>query len=426
MSALTVAPDHRTLVRDGKPFFWLADTIWSAFTNVTDEEWIAYLDKRTAQGFTVLQLNALAQWDRCGCAFDRYPFATSDHGKTFDFSSMNDEYFEHARWMVGEAVARGLVPAIVVMWSNYVPDTWASAIISDNVMPEQLVVPVVEKICSTFNEFEPVYIISGDTDWDRPGSLERYRLVTSAVEDAAPRALLAYHIKGRYDVLPHELAEHADVYLYQSGHNLAAQRGAYELAESFLARDPVRPVINSEPCYEQMGYSHMLYGRFRRADVRLACWRSLLAGANAGITYGAHGIWNWQNPDVKVGNALGEGFLQALRHEQALYLEGADDFGFARELVEELGLFGATSDQGVLESYPEDVRAARTTDGRLVLYVPSNAALKLHGDFSGATVTCVDLLTRERSVLLASFDAEKELTTVEQGTYLEDAVYVIG
>ena len=426
MSALTVAPDHRALVRDGKPFFWLADTIWSAFTNVTDEEWIAYLDKRAAQGFTVLQLNALAQWDRCGCAFDRYPFATSDHGKTFDFSSVNDEYFEHARWMVGEAVARGLVPAIVVMWSNYVPDTWASAIISDNVMPEQLVVPVVEKICSTFNEFEPVYIISGDTDWDRPGSLERYRLVTSAVEDAAPRALLAYHIKGRYDVLPHELAEHADVYLYQSGHNLAAQRGAYELAESFLARDPVRPVINSEPCYEQMGYSHMLYGRFRRADVRLACWRSLLAGANAGITYGAHGIWNWQNPDVKVGNALGEGFLQALRHEQALELEGADDFGFARELVEELGLFGATSDQGVLESYPEDVRAARTTDGRLVLYVPSNAALKLHGDFSGATVTCIDLLTRERSVLLASFDAEKELTTVEQGTYLEDAVYVIG
>ena len=425
MSALTVAPDHRTLVRDGKPFFWLADTIWSAFTNVTDEEWIAYLDKRAAQGFTVLQLNALAQWDRCGCAFDRYPFVTLDHGKTFDFSSVNDEYFEHARWMVGEAVARGLVPAIVVMWSNYVPDTWASAIISDNVMPEQLVVPVVEKICSTFNEFEPVYIISGDTDWDRPGSLERYRLVTSAVEDAAPRALLAYHIKGRYDVLPSELAEHADVYLYQSGHNLAAQRGAYELAESFLARDPVRPVINSEPCYEQMGYSHMLYGRFRRADVRLACWRSLLAGANAGITYGAHGIWNWQNPDVKVGNALGEGFLQALRHEQALYLEGANDFGFARELVEELGLFGATSDQGVIESYPEDVRAARTTDGRLVLYVPSNAALKLHGDFSGATVTCVDLLTRERSVLLASFDAEKELTTVEQGTYLEDAVYVI-
>ena len=426
MSALTVAPDHRTLVRDGKPFFWLADTIWSAFTNVTDEEWIAYLDKRAAQGFTVLQLNALAQWDRCGCAFDRYPFVTSDHGKTFDFSSVNDEYFEHARWMVGEAVARGLVPAIVVMWSNYVPDTWASAIISDNVMPEQLVVPVVEKICSTINEFEPVYIISGDTDWDRPGSLERYRLVTSAVEDAAPRALLAYHIKGRYDVLPHELAEHADVYLYQSGHNLAAQRGAYELAESFLARDPVRPVINSEPCYEQMGYSHMLYGRFRRADVRLACWRSLLAGANAGITYGAHGIWNWQNPDVKVGNALGEGFLQALRHEQALYLEGANDFGFARELVEELGLFGATSDQGVLESYPEDVRAARTTDGRLVLYVPSNAALKLHGDFSGATVTCIDLLTRERAVLLASFDAEKDLTTVEQGTYLEDAVYVIG
>ena len=37
MSALTVAPDHRTLVRDGKPFFWLADThdAWYRANGVT-------------------------------------------------------------------------------------------------------------------------------------------------------------------------------------------------------------------------------------------------------------------------------------------------------------------------------------------------------------------------------------------------------
>lgn len=40
---LTVADDRRCLQRDGKPFFWLADTLWSAFTNMTDEELESYL-----------------------------------------------------------------------------------------------------------------------------------------------------------------------------------------------------------------------------------------------------------------------------------------------------------------------------------------------------------------------------------------------
>ena len=60
-------------------------------------------------------------------------------------------------------------------------------------------------------------------------------------------------------------------------------------------------------------------------------------------------------------------------------------------------------------------------EGRATCWLLQNVAT--HAE---ATVTCIDLLSRERSVLLARFDAEKDLTTVEQGTYLEDAVYVIG
>ena len=43
---LTVSADCRHLERDGKPFFWLADTIWSAFTNSTLEDWAYYLKRR--------------------------------------------------------------------------------------------------------------------------------------------------------------------------------------------------------------------------------------------------------------------------------------------------------------------------------------------------------------------------------------------
>ena len=36
---LTIAENKKHLLKDGKPFFYLADTCWSAFTNITDEEW---------------------------------------------------------------------------------------------------------------------------------------------------------------------------------------------------------------------------------------------------------------------------------------------------------------------------------------------------------------------------------------------------
>ena len=59
MGHLSVSERH--LEKDGRPFFWLADTIWTAFTNPTDGEWIEYLDQRASQGFNVLQINALPQ-----------------------------------------------------------------------------------------------------------------------------------------------------------------------------------------------------------------------------------------------------------------------------------------------------------------------------------------------------------------------------
>ena len=47
---LTVADDRRCLQRDGKSFFWLADTLWSAFTNMTDEELESYLQHSAPVG----------------------------------------------------------------------------------------------------------------------------------------------------------------------------------------------------------------------------------------------------------------------------------------------------------------------------------------------------------------------------------------
>ena len=59
MGKLVLAPNGRHFLRDGRPFFYLADTVWATFSNVTLEEWARYLAVRRTQGFTALQISIL-------------------------------------------------------------------------------------------------------------------------------------------------------------------------------------------------------------------------------------------------------------------------------------------------------------------------------------------------------------------------------
>jgi hypothetical protein len=51
--SLKVSANGHYLVQDGKPFFWLGDTVWSLFTLYSPEEAEEYLKHRREQGFTV-------------------------------------------------------------------------------------------------------------------------------------------------------------------------------------------------------------------------------------------------------------------------------------------------------------------------------------------------------------------------------------
>ena len=313
---LEIAPGGRSLQQDGQPFFWLADTCWSAFTNITDDEWEAYLDQRAAQGFNVIQINTLPQWDRCGSLLDCQPFPRREDGICYDFYRILPGYFARAQKMCA-AVQRGFTLALVVMWCNYVPGTWASEMFGGNVIPEEAVEPIVRTICESFRLFDPVWVISGDTGFD------------------------------------------------------------------------------SEPCYEQMGYSHKLYGRFRRPDIRRALWCSLLSGAGAGITYGAHGVWNWQKPDMPKNPLGGEGFLEALPCRAALDFPGAADFAFAKNLFVKYGIIAPVPCQEIIVQYADEVRAARN-DAMVLIYLPTNAPLSLRGDWTGWRACAIDLESKAR------------------------------
>ncbi len=420
---ITVSKNKRSFERDKKPFFYLADTVWSAFTNVSLEEWEYYLTQRKYQGFNVLQINTLPQWDRSGSDLNLYPFPTEDN-QVFRFSTWNQEYFDRAKVMCRMAAEKGFELALVLLWSNYVPDTWASRLKDCNVMEYDFLEELVDKQYETFDEFKPVYIISGDTDFDTDRSIAYYKKVMDRICQLSPDTLKTLHIKGRLEEIPEVFLDQMDFYMYQSGHNAQNPAMPYLLARRYYDEYPKKPVINSEPCYEQMGFSRQMYGRFSRRDIRRAAWLSVLSGACAGITYGAHGVWSWHKAGKAFGSLLGEGFDAPMPWEDAVKFPGAWDYGYLKYLFETYQWDHLIPIIDVCENGTEEIRVARSEDDSFVLiYVPSNTTVRLRGDYSGYRFIVIDLA--ERKVLYPDVDFHDGKSFVKMHN-LEEDVLIIG
>src|SRR5688572_29539703 len=58
---LRISPDGRFLMQpDGAPFFWLADTGWSLFQRLDQEDAEQYLKDRASRGYNIIQAVAFA------------------------------------------------------------------------------------------------------------------------------------------------------------------------------------------------------------------------------------------------------------------------------------------------------------------------------------------------------------------------------
>ncbi len=423
MGKLTVNENRNGFLKDGKPFFYLADTVWSAFTNITMDEWKYYLKKRREQGFNVLQINTMPQWDRCMSDTGLYPFATED-GQKFDFTKPDAAFYENARRMCEEAVREGFTPALVVLWLNFVPDTWGSKITDINVMPKELVQPYTERIVETFDEFDPVYFVSGDTDFETEEAVSYYRTALDVLRKKSPDSLKTCHIRRGYDVIPDELADGLDFYVFQSGHNRDAQDMAYILPQKLQEKYAKKPLVNAEPCYEQMGYSRNLYGRFTAEDIRKAAWHSILSGASAGVTYGAHGIWNWMKTGKPANPMLGEGFDTAFTCQQALEFPGAWDYGFIRDYMEQKCITQLIPAQQLVLNKSPEIRAAHTPDKKLYLiYIPRVTKIVLDTKFEDAAVRVYDLDGRRTA--RCGLSVQNGHTVVDMHPFQKDALMEI-
>ncbi|MET3558197.1 hypothetical protein ABID29_001317 [Streptococcus rupicaprae] len=424
-----IGNNNRIFVKNGQPEFYLADTCWSAFTNISEGDWDYYLDFRKSQGFNVLQINMLQQWDASQTDLTIKPFKMTEDG-SFDFSSYNPAYFERAYRMIEKAYNKGLTVALVLLWANYVPDTWASQlpIKQLGIFPENLVVSYVDEMMDRYDRFDPIYVISGDTDFPSEQVVKDYYLAAlERIKANNPQALTTLHIRGREADLPKVLKESPclDFYMFQSGHNRDFQDMAYQLAEQFYQMTPEKPLLNAEPCYELMGYSRRVYGRFSREDVRKVAWQSFLSGASAGITYGAHGIWSWHDSRLGFDSTVGEAFESPYDWRDAIHFKGAWDYSFLKTFVERNQLFDLVPNQAVLVDHSSEIRASEN-DRYLLVYLPSNIRLRLLGDWTGARkITYVDLEDHKEERVSATYSERSNQTTIDMHRFTKDALLII-
>ena len=379
MSVLQVAPEKTYFVLEGRPFFYLADTVWSAFTSVTEEEWKEYLEYRKLQGFNALQINVLYQWD-ASVPYLRFPFRRDERGEYSSFQ-IDEAYFDFAEGLLELATQKGFIPALVLLWCNFVPDTWASQRGIPMVMPFETMERYVEYVVQRFKKFSPIFIISGDTNFGSQETVRYYLRALEIVKSIAPQALTTFHLQPQAD-LPEDIlhSPYLDFYTYQSGHAKAEQHFPYVLGEKFAALTPQRPVVNAEPCYEGHPYGFTRENRFRALDVRKAVWQSLLSGASAGVAYGAHGIWCWHRKGAEFRGVEFSG--EPLEWRVALALDGAWDVALAKFIIERFRLFGLRPAQDMVMTPNPEIRAATTFDGKTtVVFLPSpqSISLKLNG-----------------------------------------------
>jgi len=416
------AVKDRMFTQNNQPCFFLADTCWSAFTNATLQDWEYYVRYRANQGFNVIQINVLPQWDASEPAFEIAPFAKEADG-TFDFNQINEAYFDRAEEMVKIAANYGLTCALVLLWVNYLPGTWATKLKKTHEIPLDYVEEYVQMVVQRFSKYKPLYLVSGDTDFPDDVVISYYEKALKVVKENDPKALTTLHIQGRLLDIPKVLEENPnlDFYMYQSGHNSQFQATAYTLAQKFYHYKQPRPIINGEPCYEQMGYSRRVYGRYTRFDVRKVAWQSVLSGASAGITYGAHGIWSWHLAGGGFGLSLGEAFDAPYDWRSALKFEGAWDYAFLKTFIEEQQLF-QLEPKAIVLNQTEEIRIAGQ-QGTLVAYVPYNTVLQLDGDYSNYQIEVIELETKKKVQLECT--VEGGITKIPMHDFVGDCIYLL-
>jgi len=368
---LRVSENGRHLVQaNGQPFFYLADTAWELFHRLDRDEAERYLEDRKTKGFTVVQAVVLAERDglRTPNPYGHLPLANEDPRQP------NPAYFEHVDHVVGQAETLGLTVGMLPTWGDKFHSRQHQP--GPRVFDEANAEAYARFVGERYRDRAVVFILGGDRNPETDEDYAIIRAMARGLKATAPRNLVTYHPRGpgRSSDFFHSEGW-LDFNMIQSSHTgRGSDNGVHVDHDRGL--EPPKPTLDGEPRYEAIVVDFYMEGvqpalRFDDADVRMAAYRPLLAGA-AGHTYGNNNVWQMWSPEHDSVIWADTPWDEALDHP------GAFQMAYVRRLFESRPWEKLVPDEGfILSANPAgaaSIRAAIASDRTFAfVYSPEGA-----------------------------------------------------
>lgn len=413
-----VAPNHRYLEHaDGTPFFWVADTAWNGPLLATTSDWNYYLRVRSQQKFTAVQWVA-TQWLTApdGDALHRKPYSGSD---TIQIDPLFFQQLDSKCRAINRA---GLLSVPVMLWAAEWSANSADRDINPGVsLPEDQAVILARYMLARWDAYHVLWILPGDGDYTGEKA-ERWKRIGRAVFEDAPHAPVTLHPSGWTDPYPAFADEGwLDVMGYQSCHSSddVAMRWLLEGAPAHSWETlPPRPVLNLEPAYENHADLADTTVRWAGEDVRRLLYWSLLTSPTAGVSYGGHGVWGWD--DGKRPTTAHEHAGVPLAWRSALKMSAAEQIVHLANCFGSIDWWQLQPDAGIVAEQPGDraaeqtISAARSSAGDLaVVYVPQGQHVTLNLESLKSDLSAFWLNPRTGSRIPAAYTGEQEVCEFE-------------
>jgi hypothetical protein len=374
---LKVNDNQRFLVdRDGKPFFYLADTAWELIHRLNREDVDFYLQKRRDQGFTVFQTVILAEFDGLTVpnAYGHLPLENNDPTRPVE------DYFKHVDYVVGKADEAGLVVALLPTWGDKWNKKWG---VGPEIFTPENAQLYGEFLGKRYRDKKVLWILGGD----RPIENETHAKILRAMAAGLRRGhggnhLMSYHpMGGRSSSEWFQKDDWLSFNMLQSGHSRNSDN--YRRISDDYAKTPTKPCLDGEPGYEDHPNAFKKEnGYLDETDVRKAAYWAVFSGA-FGHTYGCHDVWQFLQESRKPIT------FARTPWKKAIDFPGASQMRHLRKLMESRPILARVPDQSLLVDSlkGEDHLVATRGADYLFVYSPTGKAFTLNlGKISGKEV----------------------------------------
>lgn len=338
---------------DGKPFFYLADTAWELFHRLNRQEALVYLKHRAAQGFTAVQAVALAELDGLTDPnpYGDLPLVDKDPARPAVTAGADPsdpvqyDYWDHIDYIIDQANALGLYIALLPAWGRWAVNTGPS---DERVLTPANAQAYGEFLGRRYGAKGVIWVLGGDrtpTGFEQTWrALARGIAVGVAGKEDYDAVLMTFHPRGG------ETSSawfHHDPWLDFNMHQTGHSRAEIVITRQAIARDyalqPVKPVLDGEPLYEDhpIEFRSRDFGYSFDAHVRQRAYWAVFEGA-CGHTYGNHAVWQMYAPGRRPVNG------PLMDWQQAIHRPGASQMQHLRRLIESRPYFSRVPDRSLI------------------------------------------------------------------------------